>query len=210
MQRQYFRLICKDGTVYTCNDAWPGPENIPGKIWLIGYESEIVESFHGLTKTIRPERYYVLMRAADDTAMHGMKNPGACPECAPIGRQGCPACPEETQVIEIPADNVSRVCRVHGFNDATTMFGKMMQTLNADLIPPGEDPDLDEAVKTWVDERFPRLKQFCEVDRTLAREIIELIEVVQAESADAEDDEDDEDEEPAAAKANGTTVSPTA
>jgi len=210
MQRQYFRLICKDGTVYTCNEEWPntGKENIRGIIWLIGYESEIVESFHGLTKTIRPERYYVLMR--DAAGMHGIKNPGMCPECQPLNRAGCPACPEETQVHEIPADNVARLCRTQGFNDAIDMFGKMMNTLNQDLIPPGPDPDLDEQINSWVDERFPRLKQFCEVDRILAKELVELIEVVQAEET-ADDDDDDDDEEPVVAKPNnGSTEAPRA
>lgn len=208
MQRYYFRLVCKDGRVFQVDQPWPGADGNPdlavdGKIWMIGYESEIVENFRGLTKTVRPERYLILMRAAHtpDNLPHGMKNSGACPECK---GKGCPSCPEETQVMEVLPGDVKFLSVLGGFNDATERFGKMMRVQNQDLIPPDDD-ELTEAIKALLDERFPNLQKICDLDKRFAKEIVELIDV-QAEEGDDEDD--DEDEEPAAAKPNGSTDAP--
>jgi hypothetical protein len=214
MQRYYFRLVCKDGRVYQVDQPWPGfdgkPDpNVAGTVWMIGYESEIVENFRGLSKTIRPERYYALMRAAHtpDGLPHGMKNSGMCPECK---GKGCPSCPEETQIREILPGDVKDLSILLGFNDATERFGKMMRAQNQDLIPPDDDAELAEAINGLLDERFPKLRKICELDKIFARELLELIDV-QAEEPDDDDDDDGDDDEPvAAAKPNGSTDAPRA
>src|SRR5258706_3374255 len=133
------------------------------------------------------------MRAAHapDNLPPGMKNSVVCPECK---GKGCPSCPEETQIHEILPGEVKSASLLLGFNDATERFGKMMRVQNEDLLPPGDDPALEEAVKAILDERFPNLQKICELDKRFAKELVELIDVQAEEGEDDDDDDDDDDE----------------
>lgn len=154
--RSYYRLILED-SVLTLGDPWPGPDGKPmvdgqgrvisGEICMIGYQSEVIEydtdeSGTQTTKVVRPERYMLLMRAPKssptDRDMHGFKNPQSCDQCK---GKGCPSCPEETQVYEIPASRVKIAARIQEFGDALEMFHDMLEDMNEDLLDDGDEPE---------------------------------------------------------------------
>jgi len=168
MLRMYYRLVLESGLVITAGEDWPGHDDRPnaprpcivngqviqGKVWMIGYESEIVEhdtDKYGVqtTRTVRPERYYVLMRSASSVGAdsHGIKNPAMCEQCKGAG---CPSCPEETQVYEIQPSKVLLAGRVQGFMDAAEQFRQMTREINQDLMP--DDPDDDDDDEEELDD----------------------------------------------------------